>query len=119
MAKHNDLGILGERLAKKYLEKKNYLLLEQNWRWGKGEIDIIAKKENTIIFVEVKTRTTSLFGQPEDAVTPKKQDLMYQLAVEYLYNIQHEQEFRFDIIAIVMQPQLEIIHFEDAFFPSW
>ncbi len=119
MAKHNELGYLGEQLAKKYLLGQNYLILEQNWRWGKGEIDIIALHDNILVFVEVKTRTTALFGYPEEAVSPKKQNMMYELAAEYMYKITHETEFRFDIIAIVMQPQQELKHFEDAFFPTW
>ncbi len=119
MAKHNQLGQLGEEWAKNYLLEQGYTLLEQNWRWGKGEIDLIVRQEDCIIFVEVKTRTTARFGQPEEAVSVKKQNLMYELAVEYLHQIVHEQEFRFDIIAITMQPQKELRHFQDAFFPTW
>ena len=116
MAEHNDLG---EKIACRYLSEKGYQILVQNWRWGKGELDIIVKKEAVLVFVEVKTRSTNTFGTPEEAVTEKKQNLLYELAVEYMYRIDHEAEFRFDIIAITMQPELEIKRFEDAFFPTW
>jgi putative endonuclease len=119
MAKHNELGQLGEEFAKKHLLQRGYSILEQNWRWGKGELDIIAKQNDILVFLEIKTRTTAQFGYPEESVSQKKQNLMYELAVEYMHQILHETEFRFDVIAITMQPQMEIKHFEDAFFPTW
>ena len=119
MANHNDVGKLGEQIAKKNLENKGYTILEHGWRWGKGELDFIAKKEDILVFVEVKTRKKITFGMPEEAVSHKKQTLMYELAVEYMYRIQYEAEFRFDIISIILEPQQEIRHFEDAFFPNW
>lgn len=119
MAKHNEIGKLGEQLAQKYLEAKAYTTLETNWRWGKGEIDIIAKVNSVLVFVEVKTRSNSAFGHPEEAVTTKKQNLFYELAAEYMYQIKYEEEFRFDIISIVLNPIQDIKHYEDAFFPVW
>lgn len=119
MAKHNELGQLGEELAKKYIIEQGYSILEQNWRWGKGEIDLIAQKGELLLFIETKTRTTNKFGYPEEAVSTKKQNLLYEVAVEYMHQILHETEFRFDIIAITMQPTPTIKHFEDAFFPTW
>lgn len=119
MANHNDLGKLGEQIAQKHLKVKNYLILDSNWRWGRGEIDLIAQYKDILVFVEVKTRKKITFGTPEEAVTLKKQELMYELAIEYMYNIQYEAEFRFDIVAITLEPTLDIRHFEDAFFPDW
>jgi len=119
MAKHNDVGNLGEQIAQKHLIDKKYCILAKGWRWGKGEIDIICQQADCLVFVEVKTLSNNVFGFPEQNVSPKKQQLMYQLATEYMYQQNYEQEFRFDIIAITLHPQLSIRHFEDAFFPNW
>lgn len=119
MANHNDVGHLGEQIAKKHLVHQNYQILACNWRWGKGEIDLIVEKDQRLVFVEVKTRRTAYFGPPEASVTAKKQAILFELAVEYMYSIQYEAEFQFDVIAIVLEPVLEIQHFKDAFFPNW
>lgn len=119
MANHNDLGSLGEQLAQEYLQGLNYTLVAQNWQWGKAEVDIIAYDKEVLVFVEVKTRQQATFGPPELAVTAKKQQLLYGLATEYMYQIEHEQEFRFDVIAIIIEPKISIQHFPDAFFPNW
>lgn len=119
MANHNDVGKLGEQIAKKHLEEKGYSILAHSWRWGKGEIDFIAQQKGILVFVEVKTRKKTTFGMPEEAVSQKKQTLMYELAVEYMYRTEYDKEFRFDIISIILEPQEDIRHFEDAFFPNW
>lgn len=119
MANHNKVGNFGERLAQKYLTDQGYQILGCNWRWGRAEIDCIAQKNEVVIFVEVKTLTHAQFGLPEQQVTAKKQELLYQAATEYLYQIQHEGEFQFDILAIILEPEVQIRHFPDAFFPDW
>ncbi len=119
MAQHNETGILGEKIAHNFLIKKGYQVVATNWRWGKGEIDLIGRHQGTLIFVEVKTRTNATFGQPEEAISVKKQQLMYELASEYMFREQYEEEYRFDIISIVLRPSREINHYEDAFFPHW
>jgi len=119
MAAHNELGKRGELIARTFLQKKGYKLLETNWTIGKAEVDIIVQKRGVIIFVEVKTRQNQVFGYPEDSVTQKKQDLMMEAAVFYTRDIEHEGEIRFDIIAITIEPDMEIRHFRDAFFPAW
>ncbi|MGH1337312.1 MAG: YraN family protein [Aureispira sp.] len=119
MANHNDLGNLGERLAEEYLQGLGYSIIAQNWQWGKAEVDLIAYDRDILVFVEVKTRRRATFGPPELAVTSKKQRLLYDLATEYMYQITHEQEFRFDVIAILIEPTITIQHFPDAFFPNW
>ena len=68
MAKHNDFGRHSEIMAQNYLMSIGYKILETNWRSGHKEIDIIAKDENIIVFVEVKSRTNDIFAKPEDAV---------------------------------------------------
>ena len=119
MAKHNEIGKLGEQIAQKYLEAEGYTILETNWRWGRGEIDLIAQYKDVLVFVEVKTRSNTDFGQPEEAITVKKQNLFYELATEYMYRTGHEEEFRFDIVAIVLNPVQDLKHYQDAFFPVW
>lgn len=119
MANHNKVGTLGERLAKNYLQEQHYQILETNWRWGKAEIDLIVRLDNLIVFVEVKTRTRTTFGLPEEAITAQKQERLYGAATEYLYQQKHEGEFRFDVVSIILEPQVSIQHFPDAFFPDW
>ncbi|MCH2044371.1 MAG: YraN family protein [Saprospiraceae bacterium] len=119
MAKHNELGIMGESLALDFLIKKGYSLQAKNWTWGNAEIDIIMWDQNILVFIEVKTRTKAYFGAPDLAITPKKQALMYELASEYLHRIQYEGEIRFDIVGIIIEPQQTIEHHKDAFFPTW
>ncbi len=119
MAKHNALGDKGEQLAVEFLEKNSYLVLERNWRSGKSEIDIIAKQAHRLIFVEVKTRSSTYFGAPESAVTQRKQNQLVKGAIEYMHKVQHDSAIRFDIISIVIvKEQVEINHIEDAFFPG-
>ena len=119
MANHNKIGQHGEELALRFLLKKNYSLLEKNWRWGRAEIDLILSLNEILVFVEVKTRNKIQFGLPEAQVTKRKQELILEAAGMYCYNTQHTTEIRFDIIAITLQPSVDILHFEDAFFPTW
>ena len=119
MAKHNDLGHFGEALAKTYLEELGYEIMDENWTYGKAEIDLIAYKERVIIFIEVKTRTGNYFGEPEDFVDMRKQKLLAQAAEEYIYIMNHQGEVRFDIVAILFKSEQEytLNHIEDAFWP--
>ncbi|MBP7184505.1 MAG: YraN family protein, partial [Saprospiraceae bacterium] len=118
MANHNDKGILGEELACNFLVKKGYSILERNWRYKKAEIDIIAMKDDVLIFIEVKTRKNANFGNPEEFVSEKKQKFMLEAAPIYMEKINHEWEIRFDIIGIVLRESvtLDIVHIEDAFY---
>lgn len=116
MAEHNDIGALGERLAKEYLVKQGFAILETNWRKGKHEVDIIAYKEGLIVFVEVKTRSSQGHGDPEDFVTIDKQRAYIRLANNYVLEKERDEEVRFDIIAIeVSQTGYQLDHIEDAF----
>ncbi len=119
MSEHNDLGVKGEKIAQSYLKNNNYLILETNWRHGRAEIDIICKKEDILVFVEVKTRTSDYFGKPEEFVTKKKERLMFHAANEYMELVNHLWEIRFDIISILIDNSgnVDLNHFEDAFFP--
>ena len=117
MAKHNELGELGEDLAVEELEKNGYEIVERNWRYKKAEIDIIARKHNVLAIVEVKTRSNDYIGNPQDFVTPKKIKMLVEAVNEYVNSKDLEVEVRFDIIAIIInENKLTIEHLEDAFF---
>lgn len=120
MAKHLDLGRQGESLAKALLENSGYEIMDENWTFGKAEIDLIAYKDKVIIFAEVKTRTGNYFGEPEDFVDARKQRLLVEAAGEYIYLMNHQGEVRFDIISVLFDKQSNytINHIEDAFWPS-
>jgi len=118
MAEHNQLGEKGETLAVALLQKKGYSILAENWRFGKNEIDIVARIGNTMVFVEVKTRSTDVFGDPSKSVVKGKQKRTIQAANAYLEKFEIDLEARFDIISIVtFGSKTNIDHLEDAFFP--
>ncbi|NNT70936.1 YraN family protein [Flavobacterium sp. IMCC34852] len=117
MAKHNELGKLGEELAVDFLQKNGYTVLETNWTFQKAEIDIIAQKENILAVVEVKTRSSIEFGLPQDFVKPKKIQLLVKAVNEYVVSNDLDIEVRFDIVAIHKQENnYKIEHIEDAFY---
>lgn len=117
MAKHNELGELGEDLAVEELEKNGYIIVERNWRYKKAEIDIIARKNEVLAIVEVKTRSSDYFGDPQDFVNTKKIKMLVEAVNEYVNSKDLEVEVRFDIIAIIKnENKFTIEHLEDAFF---
>lgn len=112
------LGLEGEDQAKKYLEENGYSILEQNWRFKKYEVDIIAAKDDLIVFIEVKTRKNNTFGEPEVFVTRKKQNFLISAANQYLIERNIEFHSRFDVISILADSgESSIKHIEDAFRP--
>lgn len=117
-AKHLILGNKGEDIAVQFLELKGYTIAARNWRYRRAEIDIIAKKDEKLIFIEVKTRSSDAFGDPEAFVTPKKQELISRAAGAYILQVQHDWLIRYDVIAILCNADgtHQITHFEDAFF---
>ena len=119
MAEHNNFGRKGEALAKDFLESAGYEILEENWTFHKSEVDLIAYKNAKIIFVEVKSRNSNQFGDPEDFVLIPKQQQMTLAADEYIYLMNHQGEVRFDIISILFNKKGEPVlnHIEDAFWP--
>ena len=120
MAKHNIFGNKGEQLAKEFLENSGYEILDENWNFGKSELDIIAYKDRQIIFVEVKSRHGKTFGEPEDFVDNAKQYHMERAAEEYIHLMEHQGEIRFDIISVLFSDEnkYSINHIEDAFWPE-
>ena len=120
MAVHNDLGKRGESLASLFLQHKGYEILDENWVHGKAEVDLIAYFNKQLIFIEVKTRTSTYFGLPEDFVSVAKQKQMELAANEYIELMNHQGEVRFDIIAVLFDKKdnYTIKHIEDAFWPE-
>ncbi len=117
MAKHSILGKQGEQQAVNFLMEKGYQILARNFRFDRAEVDIIAKKETTLVSVEVKTRSTIDFGNPQDFVSAKQIQQIVK-ATDYFITSQNlDVEVRFDIIAIVQQNNKYIIeHIENAFY---
>jgi len=119
MAEHNEIGLKGEELAREHLMSKGYQIRQTNCYGGNGEIDIIAEKDNTIIIVEVKTRTSTYGGEPEVAVNRKKQKALVRAADHYMRSNGLEMDARFDIISIIIKPGGHTLkHLEDAFYPT-
>ena len=116
--KHTEIGTKGELLAANFLINKGYSILETNWRTGKKEVDIIAERSDSIVFVEVKTRSNFDFGFPEEAVTEAKKKLLKLAAEEYFEQKKPVKNPRFDIISILQKGAntQEIIHIVDAFY---
>lgn len=116
MAEHNVLGEKGEQLAVDYLLENKYKIIARNYRFLKAEVDIIAQKENVLICVEVKTRSTIDFGNPQDFINPKKIKLLVSAMDNFVIENDLDVEVRFDIVAIVKQKNVfEIEHLKDAF----
>ena len=119
MAEHNLIGNKGEELARVYLRKNDYHILHSNWRFRKNEIDIIAEKNNLLVVVEVKTRTSGYFENPKEAVTKRKQKFIIQATEAYIHEFDIHYEVRFDVIAItIVNNETKIEHIKDAFQPS-
>ncbi|MCG2430080.1 YraN family protein [Aequorivita xiaoshiensis] len=118
MANHNELGKIGEEIAAQYLINSGYKILCRNFFFDKAEIDIIAQKEeDTVVIVEVKTRNSDFFGDPQSFVTPGKIKNLVKAANEYIISNELDVEVRFDIIAILKNQKTENLeHFENAFY---
>lgn len=119
MAEHNELGKSGEDHAYDYLLKKGFDILERNWRHKKDEVDIIAVHRDCLVIVEVKTRSTLYFGEPQVFVDKKKQDFMIRAANAYILKNDIHIETRFDIVSVVLSgSRVSVKHIEDAFYPT-
>lgn len=118
MAFHNDLGHRGEDLAVAFLKAKGYRIMARNWCYGKAEVDIIASYRPYLIFVEVKTRSSVAFGEPEDFVSDSKQKRLEWAAEGYIFQNNYQGEVRFDIVSILFNSagEYSIRHIEDAFW---
>ncbi len=107
------IGAHGEELAAKHLVASGYRLLDRNWRWRQGEIDLVAEKDGEIVFVEVKARRSHAFGSPEEAVTRAKQRKLVQTAQAYLARRgSQDVRWRIDVIALDLNALGEVIRLE-------
>jgi putative endonuclease len=103
---NKSLGSFGEELALQFLIEKGYCIIEKNFRCRLGEIDIIARNNDYITFIEVKTRYNNHFGSPCEAITFSKQKKLYKLAQVYILQKKlHNCNFRFDVVEILIQPK--------------
>lgn len=110
-------GAYGEDLACRELEKNGYVILERNYRYRNGEIDIIAEKDGIIIFVEVKFRTSTKNGMPCGAVDFKKQKKIINTALMYIQQKNLlDSSFRFDVIEVLALDTVKIRHIKNAFW---
>lgn len=113
-----ELGIIGEKIAQKFLINKEYKILHCNYRYKHLELDIVCEKENKLIVVEVKTRQTAEIGEPWRAVTRSKQKLIIKASNFYIQEFNIHQETQFDIISIVHNTyRTDLEHIQDAFTP--
>jgi putative endonuclease len=108
-------GKIGEEVTVRFLEQRGYRILSRNFRCYLGEIDIIARQNGELVFIEVKTRTSQIFGLPQEAVGYRKQKKLKQLALFYITMHQpKEKGYRFDVVAVTLGfsgglPQIELI----------
>ena len=117
--KTKNIGSYGEGLALDFLRNKGYLLLEKNWRWSRAEIDLIFQYDQTLVIVEVKTRSSSFFGHPASMLSSRQKRFLWEAANMYMAENGWEGEVRFDIVSVLLKkhaPPL-IEHFVDAFVP--
>ena len=101
---HHETGKIGEDLAAQYLKNLDYKIIERNFVAKQGEIDIIARNKQELVFIEVKTRTNTLYGKPVEAVNEQKQKHLISTAKYYLHSKHLENEFvRFDVIEVYLR----------------
>ncbi len=116
MAEHNELGKKGEQIAENFLIKNNFRILDKNWRYRHLELDIIALKDDFIVVVEVKTRTTDFIDNLSKIISKKKRLLLIKATNAYINSHKIEKEVRFDIIFIVIKNgKYYLKHIADAF----
>ena len=121
MDTNKDIGDWGEEQAITHLQSLGYTIQERNWKWNNTELDIIAKQNDILVFVEVKTRKSARYGYPEEFVDNAQQEQIKRAAEEYIYRVNHDWEIRFDIISILYNRKgiFDIFHIKDAFFDEW
>ena len=116
-----ETGARGERAAVEYLRERGYEICALNWRYGRYELDIVARKDWVLHFVEVKTRRRGSLTTPEEAITPKKFQALRRAAQAYLTRMHCQEEFQFDLAAVEMAPDgsAEVRFIEQAMECHW
>jgi putative endonuclease len=108
-----DIGALGEKIAAEYLTGLGYMIRERNVRLREGEIDIIAEKDEFLVFIEVRTRTSNSYGTPEESVTTQKKERLIALAEAYIEDRDDlPSSWRIDVVAIELGPKREVSRLE-------
>lgn len=118
MTRRQDIGKSGEDQAVEFLEGKGYTILDRNYRFMRGEIDIIALDDPFVVFVEVKKRSSDLFGRPEEHIRPAQKKKLHEVASFWLHERRMEGiPARFDVIAVLEKPGSEsmLMHYKFAF----
>ena len=118
MSQHNEVGKIGEDLARKFLEKQGYKIIEQNYKTRYAEIDLVAEKEKKLVFVEVRTKIGENFGTPEETINKQKLWKILQNAKAYLAIKKWKGYCRIDAICIVLKPNFSIErlnHYENIY----
>ncbi|MCX5887195.1 MAG: YraN family protein [Proteobacteria bacterium] len=112
-----EIGQKGENLAVEYLQKLGYKVLERNYRCKLGEVDIIALDNDTLVFIEVRTRSSLDFGLPQESINRRKRHQISKVALEYMIRRKLKNiPARFDVVAISLEPGKEKVdHIKDAF----
>jgi putative endonuclease len=108
------IGKKGEQLAAEFLMKKGFEIVVRNYRHGHAEIDLIIKRDNWLIFVEVKARSSNDFGEPEEFVDTRKMSKLFEAAEEYIYSTNWHGHIRFDIVSVKLGKEPVVELFEDA-----
>ncbi len=117
MSKPHETGKKGEEEALVFFTKLGYKLVAKNWRFAKAEVDLIVENEDWIVFVEVKTRTNDSHGSPESFVSRAQQKHLIRAANHFADTHPSEKQYRFDVISILLEPQFQLKHIPEAFYP--
>lgn len=118
MAEHNDLGIQGEDIACDFLRKAGFLILDRNWTYLKAELDVVAYFNNTLVVVEVKTRSAQHYSETDDLIGNKKLKLLYGAADRYTQIKKIPWEVRYDLLVVLFHGDTWTVeHICDAFYP--
>jgi putative endonuclease len=104
MAEHNETGFKGEKLAAEWLTQRSYTIRQENWRYRHLEVDIIAEKGDTLHFIEVKTRRSTKFGNPEESINKQKMKNLKDAAEQYQHQNPGWKWIQFDVLAILLKP---------------
>jgi putative endonuclease len=117
-SKNKNTGNKGEAIATEWLVEKEYIILYNNWRYKQTEVDIIATKNNCLHFIEVKTRTNTKFGLPEESITTAKMNALKRAASAYIEQFPQWKNLQFDVVAITLKNDVatEIFFIEDVYF---
>jgi putative endonuclease len=118
MARHNDIGKMGELMAAEWLKQQGYSILDLNWRHSYYEIDIVASRNNLLHFIEVKTRNSLAFGHPEESISFNKFGSLMKAAEEYLYQHPSWNRVQYDVLSITNLKDKAVEYFliEDVYY---